>query len=39
MAESVVQEEHLDVLTMTGQKTGITKPRHVHFNSITAFNF
>ncbi|ESR40926.1 hypothetical protein CICLE_v10024933mg [Citrus x clementina] len=27
MAESVVQEEHLDVLTMTGQKTGITKPR------------
>ncbi|GAY49470.1 hypothetical protein CUMW_119340 [Citrus unshiu] len=27
MAVSVVQEEHLDVLTMTGQKTGITKPR------------
>ncbi|KAJ0074797.1 hypothetical protein Patl1_34830 [Pistacia atlantica] len=28
MAETHLQEEHLDVLTKTGQKTGVSKPRH-----------
>uniref|UniRef100_A0A5B7BD41 Putative nudix hydrolase 3 n=1 Tax=Davidia involucrata TaxID=16924 RepID=A0A5B7BD41_DAVIN len=27
MAEQVIEEEHFDVLTKTGQKTGISKPR------------
>lgn len=37
MAESQVQGEYLDVLTKTGDKTGISKPRHVLF-SVSVFN-